>query len=807
MGYLLLVLIFIALFLALSFFRVSLIRGSILFIGAILVWFSLAAPGFWPFFLLLAGALALATLLNHPPYRQRFLSGEIFARAGTIMPRISATEEEALGAGTVWWDQQIWSGSPAWEELLAPPPIQLSPEEQAFLDGPTEELCQRINDWEICHQRQDLPPELWTFLREHNFFGMIIPRQYGGLQFSATAHSAIISKIASRSVAVAVTVMVPNSIGPAELLFHHGSQRQKEYYLPRLASGEEIPCFGLTGPTAGSDASATPDSGVLCYDDYQGEQTLGIRLNWDKRYITLGPIATLFGLAFQLYDPDAILGSRRELGITFALVPRDTPGIRTGHRHLPLNCPFQNGPNSGNDVFIPLSMVIGEEAGLGRGWSMLMEALAAGRGISLPALSTGGAKLASRAVGAYGVARQQFNLAIHRFEGVEEALSRVAGNTYLMDSARAITVQGIDQGQRPAVVTGIVKYQLTELMRRVINDAMDIQGGAGICLGPRNLLGRVYQSIPIGITVEGANILTRTFIIFNQSLLRCHPFIKEEIDAIRNQDPAHFDRALMGHLGFLSSNFSRSLLLGLGAGRLLRVPGNQATRSYLRQLSRMSAAFALAGDLALLVLGAELKRREKLTGRLSDVLGEIFLAMAVIKHFHDQGEPAEDLPLVDWGCQKCLYGAQEGLLALCSNFPQPILGQLLARTIFPLGRSFAPPDDQLGKEVAGVILSASAARDRLTSEVFLPQDPDEPLHRLDHFLKLEQQSQGAEERLHQAVRSNSFSARDRLGRIQEAGERQLLPPEEIELLLSKESCRQEIIAVDDFASLSAESDP
>ena len=804
MGFLALIILVFVLVFFLSAFRFSLKSSSIVFLGALLGWTMLISPPTWLFILLLAGTIALTVVLNHPPFRQRFLTQSLFAQAQAIMPRVSQTEQEALDAGKVWWDAEIWSGAPDWQTILAYPQASLTPEEQTFIDGPVETLCHMIDDWQITHTLLDLPPEVWQYLKDNTFFGIIIPQEYGGLGFSTTAHSAIISKIASRSIPAAVTVMVPNSIGPAELLFHYGTQKQKEYYLPRLATGKEIPCFGLTGPTAGSDASATPDSGIICKGEYLGQETLGIRLNWHKRYITLGPVATLIGLAFKLYDPDRLLGDEEDLGITFALIPRDTPGIGVGNRHFPLNCPFQNGPNTGKDVFIPLDMVIGGRDGVGNGWSMLMEALAAGRGVSLPALSTGGAKLASRAIGAYAAARKQFNLPLHRFEGVEEALTRIGGNTYIMDSARAITVHGIDNGERPAVVTAIVKYHLTELMRTVINDAMDVQGGAGICLGPKNLLGRIYQSAPIGITVEGANILTRTFIIFNQSLLRCHPFIQLEIKAIKTGSLKQFDQALFSHLGFLLSNFSRTLFMGLGGSALLPKQGDKVTGQYIRQVTRLSAAFALVGDISMLILGADLKRKEKLTGRLSDVISNLFLTMAVIKHYHDTGTPAQDRPLVEWSCQKCLYAAQESLLSLLANFPIKAVGHFLRLTVFPLGRPYSQPDDQLGRKVAAILISDSPARDRLTEGVFLPDKEEEPLTLLDAYLTISAQAQSGEAALQDAVKANMLTATTAEERIHEAAQKNILSPSQTELLLSLEQYRNQIIAVDDFPTLSPE---
>jgi len=767
-----------------------------------------------PVTLTIVGLVLLpAVVLNLPWLRRLLVARPLFQQAQRIMPRISQTEQEALGAGTLWWDREIWSGAPEWRKLFAYPETELTAEEQAFLDGPVEELCARLDDWQITHEALDLPPQVWEFIKEKRFFGIIIPKEYGGLGFSATAHSAIILKIASRSVAAAVTVMVPNSLGPAELLLHYGTEEQRALYLPRLATGEEIPCFALTGPEAGSDAASIPDRGMVCTGEYLGKEVIGIRLNWHKRYITLGPIATLIGLAFQLSDPDHLLGEQTELGITFALIPRTTPGIEIGRRHLPLNCPFQNGPNRGHEVFIPLEMVIGGRAGLGKGWSMLMEALAAGRGISLPALSTGGGKLASRAIGAYAMARRQFNLPIARFEGVEEALTRIAGNTYIMDAARLLTVHGIDHGERPAIVTAIAKCHLTELMRSVLNDAMDVQGGAGICLGPRNLLGRLSQAASIGITVEGANILTRSFIIFNQSLLRCHPYLRREIDSIGRHDLAQFDDALMQHIGFLLSNFSRALIHGLSGGLLIRpTQGSSVVHGYLRQITRLATGFALLGDLSLLILGAKLKRREKLTARLSDTLGHLFLTLAVIKHFTNQGEPEADRPLLHWACRQNLYLAEESLWLFLRNFPLPLLAGLLRLTLFPWGRRLKPPSDRLGHEVAALITAPTPARDRLTQGIFVPAYNDDPestetLGKLDRYLQMMAGCDAAEKKLQRAVKLGLLAPTDHLTRIAEAEAQGLITPEEADNLRRLEQLHQEIIMVDDFSNLGGKEAP
>ena len=807
MGYMAFVLFAVILLVLLTYLRATLRFATVSFLILLVLGLLLARYSAPVTLTILGLALLTALVLSLPWLRKWMISRPLFNQAKWVMPRISQTEQEALDAGTLWWDREIWSGEPEWSKLFAYPETKLTEEEQAFLDGPVEELCAMLNDWKITHEELDLPPKVWEFIKKNRFFGIIIPKKYGGLGFSATAHSEIIVKISSRSITAAVTVMVPNSLGPAELLMHYGTEEQRAHYLPHLAIGEEIPCFGLTGPEAGSDASSIPDRGIICTGKYQGEEVIGIRLNWHKRYITLGPIATVIGLAFQLSDPDHILGEQTELGITFGLIPRTTPGIEIGSRHFPLNCPFKNGPNKGHDVFIPLDMVIGGRAGLGKGWSMLMEALAAGRGISLPALSTGGGKLASRAMGAYAMARRQFNLPIARFEGVEEALTRIAGNTYIMDATRLLTVHGIDNGERPAVITAIAKYHLTELMRSVINDAMDVQGGAGICLGPRNLFGRIYQAAPIGITVEGANILTRSFIIFNQSLLRCHPYLKREIDSISRQDLGQFDNALWQHIGFLLSNFSRSLVHGLTGGILIRPAlGSSVVQGYLRQITRLATAFALLGDLSLLVLGADLKRKEKLTARLSDTISHLFLTMAVIKHFTNQQEPEEDRPLLHWACRKNLYLAEESIWSFLLNFPFPPLARLLRLAIFPFGRRLKLPSDRLGHRVAALITAPTKARDRLTQGIFVPAYEDDPentetLGKLDAYLQLMVECDHAEKKVQVAFKQGLLAQTDQLARITEAEAQNLISAEEASDLRRLEQLHQQIITVDDFPYL------
>lgn len=751
--------------------------------------------------------LLLLAIISTPLFfnnlRRSLISDKLFIIFQQRLPEISRTEQEALNAGTVWWDGELFSGDPNWKRLQSTPPAHLNKQEREFLAGPVEELCTLINDWDITENKKDLPAEVWAYMREAGFFGMIIPRQYSGLEFSAFAHSSVVTKIASRSITAAVTVMVPNSLGPAELLLHYGTEEQKNYYLPRLASGDEIPCFALTGPEAGSDASAMTDTGVICRSDFNGKSdVLGIRLNWNKRYITLGPVATVLGLAFKLYDPDLLVCDNESAGITLALIPTDTQGISIGERHNPLNIPFQNGPNSGKDVFIPIEWIIGGKTGIGQGWRMLMESLAVGRSISLPALSTGAGKLMSASTGAYSRIRHQFKIPIGQFEGVQEALSKIAGYTYIMEATRQLTCVAVDIGEKPAVLSAIAKYNLTEMMRMTINHAMDVQGGSGICLGPRNLWGKAYQSIPIGITVEGANILTRTMIIFGQGALRCHPYLLKEIHALQAKDDPlnkkEFDQVLFSHLGWSISNMVRSLLLALTDSRPVNAPASPAHR-YYQHITRMSACFAFAADTALLLLGGGLKRREALSGRLADALGHLYLGSAVLKKFLDNGEKPAELPLLDWASQYCLYQVQEALLCLYRNLPVKAVGWSLRLITFPFGRRFHLPDDQLNHRVAQLLQQPSDIRDQLISGIYIGANPNEATARLEDTLVQLVNTAELDMRLNQALREQLNDKTSDADKIRAGIERGIINRKEGDQLLNAWQARRECIQVDSFS--------
>ncbi len=745
----------------------------------------------------------LTMLLNPGPIRRALLGAPLLDVFRRILPHMSSTEKEALDAGTVWWDGELFSGKPNWKVLHAYPKPTLSAEEQAFVDGPTQELGEQVNEWEITNDLNDLPPAVWQYIKDQGFLGMIIPKQYGGKGFSALAHSAVISKLSTRSGTAAVSVMVPNSLGPAELLLHYGTQAQKDYYLPRLAKGLEMPCFALTSPEAGSDAGGIPDFGIVCKGEWQGKKdVLGMRLTWEKRYITLGPIATLLGLAFRLYDPDHILSQDEDRGITLGLIPTDTPGVNIGRRHFPLNGAFMNGPNWGKDVFVPMDYVIGGVDYVGQGWKMLMNCLAAGRSISLPGSAVGMAKLAARTTGGYGRVRTQFNLSIGRFEGVEEAIARIGGNLYLMDAARVMTAGAIDLGEKPSVISAIVKYHLTERGRQVVNDAMDVHGGKGICMGPNNYLGRAYQQIPVAITVEGANILTRSMIIFGQGAIRGHPYVLKEMEATHDPDHAkalrEFDVAFFGHMAFATSNLVRAAWMGLTGARLVMAPGDKHTRRYYQQLTRLSSAFAWASDIAMFVLGGALKRRERLSARLGDILSQLYLASTVLKRYEDDGRPEDDLPLLHWAMQDALNRAQDAFYGLFENMPGRLVACALRVSIFPWGRVFDAPADSLGSKVVGLLMTPGPARDRLTQGMCIPRDADDPVTALDAALLAVIDAEPVEAKMRVAKHAGTIQGEFSDQLAQDAVAKGVINAQEAEVLVRAKALRRKAIMVDDF---------
>jgi len=783
---------------ALAYHRANGLAWSIaLAAGAAAIQFLTPAPewlvvGVW----IVVAAFAALSIVK--PLRAALVTRPIFGLYKRILPQISQTEQEALDAGSVWWDADLFTGKPDWKKLFAYPKAKLSAEERAFVDGPVEELCGMLNEWEITHERMDLPPEAWKFIRDKGFLGIIIPKSYGGLGFSAYAHSEIVTKISTRSGTAAVTVMVPNSLGPAELLIHYGTDDQRNHYLPRLAKGLEIPCFALTSPEAGSDAGGIPDFGIVCKGMHEGREVLGIRLTWDKRYITLGPVATILGLAFKLFDPERLLGGEEELGITLALVPTSHPGVNIGRRHIPLNSAFMNGPTTGKDVFVPMDWIIGGTAQVGRGWRMLVECLAAGRSISLPSMSMAAGKIFSRATGAYARVRSQFKTPIGRFEGVQEALARIGGNTYLMDATRCLTMAALDMGEKPSVISAICKYHMTERMRTILIDAMDIHGGKGICLGPNNYLGRAWETAPIAITVEGANILTRSMIIFGQGAIRCHPYVLKEIEAAARDDLTAFDRALWGHMAFTVSNAARALWLGLTGGKGIAVPGPRETRRYLQLMTRFSAAFALLSDVSMFVIGGDLKRKEMISARLGDILSLLYMASATAKRFQDDGCPKEDLPLLTWSMHDSFFRLQVAMDGVLANFPNRFVAGWLRMLAFPKGLTLDAPEDRWAKRVAEILITPGTARDRLTAGAYVPRREDDVIGRLDFAMEAAIAADPVEAKIRRAMKEGKLGQRLLAERRAAALAQGIVTQSELDLLERADRLRRDVIRVDDF---------
>ncbi|MCC7270893.1 MAG: acyl-CoA dehydrogenase [Rhodocyclaceae bacterium] len=753
----------------------------------------------WTLFIALPLA-ALAALFAIRPLRRALLTRPLFAAYRRMLPQMSQTEKEALEAGSVWWEGELFRGRPDWKKLLAYPQPRLTPEEQAFLDNETEELCRLSDDWVSSHYDHDLSPEAWQYMKEKGFLGMIIPKQYGGVGFSAYAHSQVVTKLATRCAATTVSVMVPNSLGPAELLLHYGTDEQKNHYLPRLAKGLDIPCFALTSPWAGSDAASIPDQGIVCRGLWQGREVVGMRVTWDKRYITLAPIATVVGLAFRLFDPERLLGDVDDIGITCALVPANHPGVETGRRHFPLNAAWHNGPTRGRDVFMPLDFIIGGPAMAGQGWRMLMECLAAGRSISLPASNTGMQKLAVRTVGGYARVRSQFKTAIGKFEGVQEPLARLGGNLYLCDAARTMTAGSIDLGEKPSVVSAIVKYHVTERARQSVNDGMDVLGGKGICLGPSNFLGRAYQQIPVAITVEGANILTRSLIVFGQGAIRCHPYVMAEMQAAQTNDLVAFDRALFAHIGHVVRNGLRALASGLTGSHFVGVPANVApeTRRYYQQLTRFSSAFAFMADISMLVMGGDLKRKEKLSARMGDILSLMYLSSAVLKRYESEGRQQADAPLMHWAIWDSMFKAQNAFEGVVSNFPSKFVSTFLRRMIFPLGRPYVVPSDRLGAQVADLLIAPSATRDRLTAGMYLPRDEQDAVGVIELALEATLQAEPVHAKLRAAQKAGKLEARGAQELENQALAHGVVTSAEHALLVRARELTAEVIKVDDF---------
>lgn len=770
--------------------------------SAFLILVTVFSPFYLIFIVLLWALLIIfAVFFNATPIRKYYLSKPLFTAYLKGLPTMSKTEREAIDVGTVAWAGELFAGAPNWEKMLSQPKAELSAEEQAFLDGPVEELCKRLNDWDITHNRGDLPEEVWKFIKANKFFAMIIPKKFGGLEFSAVANSAVVAKVSAISITAGTTICVPNSLGPAELLHKYGTHEQQAYYLPRLAIGEEIPCFALTGPTAGSDAASMPDLGVVCKGQFENKEIIGIRLNFNKRYITLAPVATVIGLAFHLIDPDHLIGKKEDVGISCALLPRNLKGISVGRRHFALNTPFQNGPVQGKDVFIPLDYLIGGVAMAGRGWAMLVQCLSVGRGISLPALAIGGAKSGILTSGVYCRIRQQFGLPIGKFEGVEEAYARAIANTYMMDATRKMTLASIDRGEKPAVLTAITKLHVTELGREVSNDVMDIHGGKGICLGPNNTIGRGYQSIPISITVEGANILSRSMIVFGQGAIRCHPYVFQEMHAVQDEDKERglkqFDKAIFGHIGFIVSNFVRSLVFAFTSSKIAAAPKGISKR-YFQHFTRFSSAFAFLADVSMIVIGGDLKRKESLSARLGDVLSFLYIGSAVLKQYHDDEYPKEDAVLIHYTCQSILHAIQVSMDGVLRNFPNKILASFLRVVLFPLGKHFHKPRDILGHKIVTLFLSPTATRARLTKGLSLSSDAIHPIGRIEETFSKMIAIEPIEKRIKQAIKEKKIKGYRFEDQVSAACQANVITVEEQTQLLEAHAARMALINVDDF---------
>ncbi|MGL4475818.1 MAG: acyl-CoA dehydrogenase FadE [Shewanella sp.] len=793
------ILALIAVMASAAYLRVTLMSATLAIAVVMIVGTSIDVIG-WYSWLVFA---AISLPLNVSSFRESVISRPLLKIYRGIMPEMSRTEKEAIDAGTTWWEADLFAGNPDWKKLHNYPVPHLSVEEQAFINGPVEQVCAMLNQHQVSHQLADLPPEIWQYLKEHGFFAMIIKKKYGGLEFSAFAQSRVLQKLSGVSTELASTVGVPNSLGPGELLQHYGTEAQKNYYLPRLAKGEDIPCFALTSPEAGSDAGSIPDVGIVCKGQWQGKEIVGMRLTWNKRYITLAPVATVLGLAVKLHDPDKLLGNVQELGITCALIPTNTPGVETGRRHFPLNCMFMNGPTRGQDVFVPLDYIIGGPSMAGQGWRMLVECLSVGRGITLPSNATGGVKTMALATGAYARIRRQFKLPIGKLEGIEEPMARIGGNAYLMDGVTSLTTTAIDLGEKPSVISAIVKYHLTDRMQRSIIDAMDIHGGKGVCLGPNNYLGRGYQAAPIAITVEGANILTRSMIIYGQGAIRCHPYVLTEMDAAFNPDPhqglSDFDAAIFGHIGFTISNLVRSVWFGITDSRFSNSPYSDQTKRYYQHLNRLSANMALLSDLAMATLGGNLKRKERISARLGDILSQMYLASAALKRYQDEGRQKADLPLLQWGVEDALFKAQTALDELLDNFPAK-LGLVLRPLILPFGRPFKRPSDVLDHKVAVIMQTPSASRERLGAGQFWQNCPNNAVGIQEQTLRDILKAEPLYEKVCQAKGEKlPFMWLDKIAA--EGKALGILKDEEVELLVQAEIGRMASINVDDFDPL------
>lgn len=719
------------------------------------------------------------------------------------MPPISATEQVALDAGDCWYEKEVFQGRPDFEKLHSAKKFELNEEERAFLDKETNALCAMLDDWKITHIDRDLPVEVWDYLRRNGFFGLVIRKEYGGKGFSAAAHSEIVMRIATKSVSAAVTVMVPNSLGPGELLHHYGTDEQKQMFLPKLAKGIDIPCFALTGPTAGSDATSLPDKGVVCKANYNGREVLGIQLeNINKRYITLAPIATVVGLAFQLYDPDKLLADVGREGITCALLPHDHPGLEIGNRAYPLSQAFMNGTIRSKNLFIPIDWIIGGQKMAGEGWRMLVECLSIGRAISLPACGTANALLSTVMTSAYSMVREQFKSPIGYFEGVEEKLAQMGGLAYIANATRQFTVAAVDANVKPSVASAISKYHLTEIGRNVLNHAMDIHAGRAIIMGPNNYLARGYQATPVGITVEGANIMTRNLMIFGQGAMRCHPYVRDESESLMNQDEKKgyetFSRLMKKHIGYLTKNKLRTFWYGLSCG--ITAKGYDSKFNlYYKRITRLSSAYAFINDVALITLGGELKRKERLSARLGDVMSYLYMGCAVLKYYKDNGEQKADDVFVSWSLQHCLYEAQNALIETLSNFPNKALGSALRFIAFPYGKPYKKPNDKLDHKLAQALLKDENTRKRMKDMCFVPKDDKDPVGRMELAYQAVLQAMPVQKKIKDAIKSGTLPKNSWMSLIEKAKQHNVINDEEVVLLKDVIKRVNDVIQTDEFA--------
>ncbi|WP_111977402.1 acyl-CoA dehydrogenase [Algibacillus agarilyticus] len=745
----------------------------------------------------------IITIFAVPNIRQQFITRPVFSIFKRILPPLSTTEKEAMEAGDIWWDGELFRGKPDWKKLHEYQDATLSAEEQQFMDNQLETLLAMLDDYKICHETKNLPENVWDYLKSNGFFAMIIPKQYGGLEFSAAANSHVVTRIATRSISTAVTVMVPNSLGPGELLMHYGTEEQKNFWLPSLSNGKDIPCFALTGPEAGSDAGAIPDKGIICKGTYQGEEVLGINLTWNKRYITLAPVATVLGLAFKLYDPDGLMGDTKDIGITCALIPTDHDGVNIGDRHNPMGMAFMNGTTSGDNVFIPLDWIIGGPDYAGKGWRMLVECLSAGRGISLPALATAIAHVSTRMTSAYSYVRKQFGLSIGRFEGVQESLARIGGLSYTLEASRKFTLSALDMGYSPSVVTAISKYHMTEMGRQVLSDAMDIHSGKAIQMGPNNYLGNLYLGVPIAITVEGANILTRNLMIFGQGATRCHPYVFAEMEAAANPDHneglKQFDSLLIKHITFAASNFVMSCGYGLTGGRFIASPVAGETAKYYKQMTRLSRALALCTDISLLILGGTLKRKEMISARLGDVLSQLYLASAILKRYETDGRQVSDLPYVHYAMQLALHKAGVALEGYFQNFRPRWLTKIIQKVVFPFGNPYKMPNDRLARSLCKNMLKPGPSRDRISNLCYLGTSEDDATGVVEAAFTSMVDCREIEIKLTAAQKSGALPRRIPLEEaIDLAQEQGIITDKEAEQIRHADKLRQKAIAVDSF---------